>query len=335
MNTTALAALSGVTVVAIALALGYLARIRIPRPPVGVYTAGDVAVVCVGVVLAPLLDLALPTPVVVTVFGVVLGTAVQFTLAPVLGGRWAWLPAAAAVGTTLALHASPTGVLAATDALLLIAVVGVANLWVQSGMRAAHVAALAAVLAVYDLVATTLTSVTLRFAAEVQGQPFAPQLALTRGALPVSLGLGDLLLLVLFPLAAAKAYGRRAALLAAAVGLAVVSAVSALFATHVLTTGFPLLAALGPLIVAQQLYWRQRCGRERNWAEWRSGAREPAPPPVNPAEAALRATGAPGLPEDCWLAVRDDRVVGVGATPGRARRDARRLGRTPTAVRQR
>lgn len=33
MNTTALAALSGVTAVAIALALGYLARIRIPDRP--------------------------------------------------------------------------------------------------------------------------------------------------------------------------------------------------------------------------------------------------------------------------------------------------------------
>ena len=332
MNTTALAALTLCAAAAVALALAYLARVRLTRPPVGVYSAGDVAVVCVGVVLAPLLDLALPTPAVVAVFGVVLGTAVQFTLAPLTGGRWAWLLAAAAVAGTLALHGRPTAVMAATDLLLLVAVVGVANLWVQSGMRSAHVAALAAVLAGYDLVASTLTSVTVRFAAEVQGRPFAPQLALTRGALPVSLGLGDLLLLVLYPLAAAKAFGRRAALLAAAVGLTVVSTVSLLFATHVLTSGFPLLTALGPLIVAQHLYWAQRQGRERTWAEWRSGAMAAAPP--NPATDALRTTGSAGLPEGCWLAVSDGRVVGVGATPGRARRDARRLGHVPTAVRQ-
>ncbi|MFE4515216.1 hypothetical protein ACFRMQ_13635 [Kitasatospora sp. NPDC056783] len=275
----ALTALSAAVAAETALAARYLARVRMPRPPVGVYTAGDVAVLCAGVVLAPLLYTALPGAAVCALFGLVCCLALQFTLAPLLtatGPRavpWSWAIAltATAATTTAALTGHPGAARAGSDLTIAAAVIGVANLWTQSGLRSTHTAALAAALTVYDLTATTLTDTTTRFFAQVQDRPFAPMLALTGGPAPVAIGLGDLLLLVLHPLVAAKAHGRTAAVCAALTGLATTSAVSACFAAGWLTTGFPLLTALGPLIVAQHLYWRRRFGGERTTAQWRAG----------------------------------------------------------------
>lgn len=331
MSAAALVALSCCVAAVMALAAGYLARVRMPRPPVGVYTSSDVAVLCCGVVVAPLVYRALPEAVVSALFGLVLCTAVQFTLAPLTGSPLAWCAAACggAVTAVAAVAGHPAAVRTGTGVLLAAAVVGVANLWCQGGMRSVHVASLAAVLSVYDLVATALTSLTADFAARVTGRPFAPLLALTGGDRPVAVGLGDLLMLVLFPLVAAKAYGRRAALLAAAVGITVTSAISALFAAGVLHRGFPLLTALGPFVVAQHLLWSRKSGAERTTRQWQAGTPGPAHPgrPSGPdpdTMAALELAPPPDLAPGTWLAVRDGQVVGTGATPGLAHRAARR-----------
>ncbi|MFE3501819.1 hypothetical protein [Kitasatospora sp. NPDC059160] len=339
----ALTALSAAVAVEIAVAARYLARVRMPRPPVGVYTGGDVAVLCTGVVLAPLLYTALPGAAVSAVFGLVLCLAVQFTLAPLLttaglrAAPWSWAAALAGTAATAlaALTGHPDAARAGSGLLIAVAVVGVANLWTQSGLRAGHTAALAAVLTAYDLAATTLTDTTARFFTQVQDRPFAPMLALTGGDRPVGLGLGDLLLLVLFPLVAAKAYGRAAAWSAALTGVLVTSAVSACFALGALSGGFPLLTALGPLIVAQHLYWRRRSGGERTTARWREGRPGPAPAPSGTELAAALAAPAPeGTPPGSWLALGAGRVLGTGPTPGLARRDARRQGAdAPTTAR--
>ncbi|MGW7449483.1 hypothetical protein [Kitasatospora sp. NPDC054795] len=302
----ALAALSAAVAAELALAARYLARIRMPRPPVGVYTGGDIAVLCAGVVLAPLLYTALPGAAVSAVFGLVGCLAVQFTLAPLLAGTrlratpWSWAAAltATAATTLAALTGHPGAARAGSDLIIATAVVGVANLWTQSGLRSTHTAALAAVLTGYDLTATTLTDTTTRFFEQVQDRPFAPMLALTGGPAPVAVGLGDLLLLVLYPLVAAKAHGRTAAAVAALTGLLTTSAVSACFALGWLTTGFPLLTALGPLIVAQHLYWRRRHGGERTTAQWRAGHQLPPPAPSRTEPAAALAAPVPeGAPQ--------------------------------------
>ncbi|MFJ3216969.1 hypothetical protein ACIPLC_13750 [Kitasatospora sp. NPDC086801] len=331
MNVIPLVGLSCCVALLMAVAGVYLVRVRMPRPPVGVYTSSDIAVLCVGVVLAPLLYVNLPGVVVSALFGLVLCLAVQFTLAPVLSGRWAWGLALVAAGVTAACSGHPVAVRAGTDVMLAVAVVGVANLWTQSGMRSAHAAALAAVLSCYDLVATTLTQVTAHFVTQVQGRPFAPMLVLTGGSPPVAVGLGDLLLLVLYPLVAAKAFGRTAALLAAAAGVVVTSAVSALFALGALTEGFPLLTALGPLIVVQHVVWSRRLGGERTTARWRAGTESPAPRPdrLQPDAAVASALAVPApaeLAAGTWIAVADGRLVGTGDSPGLARRDARQRG---------
>ncbi|MFJ4417164.1 hypothetical protein [Streptomyces sp. NPDC088925] len=317
------------------LGLGYFARVRMPRPPVGKYEPPDVLVVMAVVMLAPLLYLELPRTAVAVVFGLVLCAALQFTLAPLLGGLGAALLAVLAVAVTggLALADRTLAVLVLTDVLLAVAVVGVATMWAQSGFKSVHTAWFAGLLAVYDLLATGLSSVMDRFAAQVMGLPFAPLLAVTRGDPPVALGLGDLLLIVLFPLVAAKAYGRAAALLAGALGVLASSAISVLFATGTLTGAFPLMVVLGPVIVAQHLYWVRRTGRERTTAEWRAGAL--ATVPVTAASPVLLAAlGTPGAPGDLherarpgdWVALLDGEVVGTGPSAGSARKDAARRG---------
>ncbi|MFJ6574267.1 hypothetical protein ACIQNU_43465 [Streptomyces sp. NPDC091292] len=337
MNTAALVGLNACVAAITAAGAAYFGRVRMPRPPVGKYELPDIAVVFVVVVAAPLVYLVMPRVAVSVVFGLVLCAALQFTLAPLLGGGRASAVALAAVAVTAAFAFADRTitVMVLTDVLLAVAVVGVANMWAQSGMRSSHAAWFAGALACYDLVATGLTSVMDRFAAQVMGLPFAPLLAVTRTDPPVALGLGDLLLLVLFPLVAVKAFGRAAGLLAAVVGLAVSCVVSLLFAQGVLTGAFPLLTALGPLIVVQHLLWTRARGGERTSAEWRAGtpraAAATASPEPDPALlGALEPADTQGLRAEAsdgdWLAVLDGRVVGYGTSPGQARRDAGRRG---------
>src|SRR5215203_3219612 len=83
------------------------------------------------------------------------------TLEPVLRSRWAVWPVVlvllgADVSSNLWFGASSTPFLFVNDAVLILAVVGVTNLWAQGGMKARDVTVLAGVLAIYDLVAMFL-----------------------------------------------------------------------------------------------------------------------------------------------------------------------------------
>ncbi|MFC6083210.1 hypothetical protein [Sphaerisporangium aureirubrum] len=317
------AAMVALVAVLIAVAAAYCARYRLPRPPVGTYTYPDMVVIFAVVVVAPLAYLHLPGPVVAGVFGLVLLSAVQLALAPLVGGRRAWAVSAVLCLATgaAALTGATVAVTVLTDCMLAAGVVAVTSLWSQSGMRAGHVALFAALLTVYDLVATVATTVMTRFFAEVRGLPFAPLLVLGDGPVPVAVGLGDLMMLVLFPLVARRSFGRTAGLVAALAGVAVTAALSALFARGVLTEGVPLLTVLGPVVVAQYVLWRATGHRERRTAERES----PAPPALTPDPALTAALAAPPRDEP-WVAVSGGRVVGTGATPGLARRSARENG---------
>jgi hypothetical protein len=282
------------------------------------------------VVLAPLGYLSLPRAVVATVFGLVLTAAVQLVLAPMIGGRTAFLLSVLLCGATAVswMLGRPLPTLVLTDIVLTLAVIGVANLWAQGGLPARHVAVLAGLLAGYDLVATGLTGVMTRFATEVQGLPFAPVFAVTGGRAPVSIGLGDLLMLVMFPLTASRAFGRGAGRVAALCGIAVTGGVALLFWLRVLGTAVPLLTVLGPVIVTQYAYWRRRNVRERTVQEWRAGSvvTDPGPDLLAAIEAALSVGLPETVPDGTWLAVDGGRVVGSGASPGLARRAARENG---------
>ncbi|MGW3345870.1 hypothetical protein ACWDA3_21365 [Nonomuraea rubra] len=308
-NVLALYALVALTV---ALAAGYLGRYVIPRPPVGRMVGADIAVMVTALVVMPFAYLHVPVGVVVSVFGLVVLTLTQLMLAPVLGGRWAMIAALALCAADVAAYAAgwPLALLVVNDALLILLVVGVVNLWAQAAVTPAQVAALAAALTVYDTLATGLSSLTVDFVQRMQGLPFAPVLATSYGANPSLIGLGDCLMLSIWPVVALRAYGKVAAWSAAGLE-AVLLAVSIAF---VLTGGrpMPLLTVLGPLIFVQWLYWRR-------WQARRSPA--PTRPEVN------RALELADAPAGVWVALSPAGApVAEGATPGLARREARLAG---------
>ncbi len=99
------------------------------------------------------------------------------------------------------------------------------------------------------------------------GLPFVPMLAWPLGdGQWLGIGLGDLLLATVGPLTLRKAYGRAAGMAAILVAMAAIAAVMFLGTFSRLET-FPTMIVLGPLLVAQYLFWRRR-GAERTTAEY-------------------------------------------------------------------
>lgn len=302
----ALYALVGLTV---ALTAAYLGRYVMARPPVGRMVGTDIAFMVGMLVVMPFAYLHVPVGVVVSIFGIMVMTLAQLTLAPVLGGRWGTVAALLLCAADVTAYAAgwPPVMLAINDLLLVLLVVGAVNLWVQAAITPGHVAALAVALTVYDTLATGLSSLTIDFVQRLQGLPFAPVLATSYGSDPSLIGLGDCLMLSIWPVVALRAYGKAAAWWAAGLE-AVLLAVSIAL---VLGGGrpLPLLTTLGPLIFAQWLYWRR-------WDARRTPV--PTRPEVN---LALEAETA-----GAWVALSGAVPVAEGATPGLARKEARLAG---------
>ncbi|HEY1913984.1 MAG TPA: hypothetical protein VGH27_00250 [Streptosporangiaceae bacterium] len=325
------------TLVIVAVAAGYFHAVQMPRPPVGRLMASDVVIMTALLIALPFIYVHLPGVLLEVIFGLVFFSAVQTTLAPRLRGQPAVLAAFVLCAVVLAagLTHHPLLLEVTNDLLLGISVVGVVNLWAQTGMTAAQVAALSAVLAVYDLAATGLTSLTATFLHRVGGKAFAPALSIGLGHSQVALGLGDCLLLTLWPLVAAKTYGRAAGIVAAGLALATVAAVEAAVAAGAITGNVPMLSFLGPVAIVQWALWRWHRSRERTTGEWRAGAGlapvtgTPIPPsPYEPALGTVAAMAADDVAANNghWVAVHHGVTVGRGPTPGRARRAAREAG---------
>ena len=134
----------------------YLRRARVDRPPVGVFNGRDVLVVATALVVIPPVYLRIPVLALASFLALISIAMLSFSLAPVTGGRAAF---GAAVSLVLAdILLAEVGQVwmfqLVNNAALGIVVVGVCNVWAQSGIRGAHVALLAAGLAVYDVIAT-------------------------------------------------------------------------------------------------------------------------------------------------------------------------------------
>jgi hypothetical protein len=254
----------------------YFRRYEMTLPAVGIVNLRDVGVMLVGISLLPYLYLALPPAAAAVVFGAAVLGILYFTLEPVLRARWAvWAGSLLLVAGDIAL-ALTAGVASApflllNGAVLVLAVTGVSNLWVQSGMKARDVAVLAGVLAVYDWIATVRLTVTEDLIGRLAGLPFVPLLAWRADAPargPVGVGVGDLLVATLFTLVMRKAFGSVAGWLAAGVSVATIAVILALLAAGAITTAVPAMVFLGPLMVAQYLGWRRAWGAERTTAQY-------------------------------------------------------------------
>ena len=330
----------------------YLRRVRIDRPPIGVFNVRDLTFMFVMLVLLPPLYLHLPRWLVAAFLVVVSAGVLHLTLAPLVGRpplirrpplvRRA-LPALAAVGLAsaevalvLTGHAQSTAFTAVNDVALLVIVVGVTNIWTQSGIRAGAVAAFGAVVAGYDLLATWFLPLMTDFFTHLQALPFAPAMGWGSGPGSAFVGLGDLLFIVLWPLVAEKAYSAAAGRVAALLTTGCVALVFLAFRLDLVNRAVPAMALIGPVIVAHQWWLRRRHGAERTTGEYEAArhpdltlpARPPAWPPADllPALALLDNTG--GTATDAsgprrYLAVHEGRVIATGASAGQAVHAAR------------
>ena len=260
------------TLLTVVLASLYFRRLTVNRPPVGVVNRRDVAIVLGGIVAVPYLYLALPLAVVATLLALATLGIVLFTLEPLakLAPRLAFALAVVGTDVALALTAGTDSntFLAFNNAVIAIVVIGIANLWAQSGMRAGHVAAMALGLAVYDLIATTGLPVMADLLERLDDIPFVPLVAWHAAGDELIIGFGDVLLVSLFPLVMRKAFGPRAWLIALCVTLLALVALLCAVEFALLGRIVPAMVLLGPLMAALYAAFRRSAGAERTTREY-------------------------------------------------------------------
>jgi hypothetical protein len=131
------------------------------------------------------------------------------------------------------------------------------NIWAQSGMKARDAAILGAALIVYDFLFTSVLTVMRDLFIRLAGLPFMPMVAwriASNGAAQwLDIGLGDLLLVAVFPLVIRRAYGRHAGITALTLNLSALIVLLALPLVGLLPDIFPVMVVLGPLRAAISL----------------------------------------------------------------------------------
>jgi len=265
-----------ISVVIILGSLFYFRRWKITRPPVGVFNLLDVTIMLMGIILMPLFYLVVPEWL---MSGLLILGGVGLLYMFFEGFSWShsatWLATmllcVANLGAFWQFGANSTALFITNDLVQVLLVIGVVNLWVQSGMKARHAAILGAALIAYDFIFTALLSMMSDLFNRLGQTPFAPMVAWQAGsgAQWVAIGLGDLLMAAVTPLVLRKAYGTNASLMAAICSLAAL--LSVLFLpVAMLGKTFPVMVVLGPLIVAQYLFWYWRKGKERTTHQYLS-----------------------------------------------------------------
>jgi hypothetical protein len=271
---SALVIVAGHAVATIMLDWVYFGRWRMTRPPIGVMSLGDVLIILGGVVALPLVYLAASPWLMMALLALGALGAVYAVAEPVLHSRVAcWIAIAlVGVGEALALAVAGPGSVtqfAINNAVLICGVVGVSNLWAQSGLRARDAAILGGALTAYDLIATWYLPLMSDLFERLSGLPFAPIVGWPgSGGGWVGIGLGNLVVATVFPLTMRKAYGRSAGLLARITGPVVIVGILALGTLGQLSI-FPVMAVLGPSMVIQHIWWARRMGGERSTLQYR------------------------------------------------------------------
>jgi hypothetical protein len=284
MMTVALVVILCHIAVALLLSWAYFRRYALSRPPIGVFNLWDIAVMIGGIVLVPYLYLILPIWLVVSLLALGMLSVPYITWEPILRARWAvWLMTlvllAADIGVALWYGPATRLFSAVNNIVLIVAIVGITNLWAQSGMKARDVAVLAGVLAIYDVIVTWQLTQTADLFSRLFGLPLAPIIAWTLGdGQWLGIGMGDMLLAAVFPLVMRKAFGRAAGMASLASNLSllvILLTVAVLSRVQVL---FPVMILLGPLMIVQFAYWRWRAGPERTTRQYQQA--EPCRPTI-------------------------------------------------------
>jgi hypothetical protein len=262
-------------------ALAYFRRVRMERPPVGTFNARDVVILLVIIGILPFVYGWLPVTAVTWVLTLAFGSALYIGYSPVLGRAGASLGIGLLLGFNIwssyhIMGTLPGWQLWFTEQGIVVVLVAIAvcNLYLQGGMKLRHVAWLSLVLAGYDIVFASYYPLTGRLIARYLTHPLTPVVGMRFGYVDYAIGLGDLLVYSLFFVASYKAYGARAATIAAGVLLVAGGFATAFipflfnFTNANLDNLVPAQSLFGPTAFVTYLWMKRHYGRERTMREF-------------------------------------------------------------------
>lgn len=285
-------------------ALAYFRRVRMERPAIGTFNARDVVILLVFIGVLPFVYGWLPVPLVTCLLVLTFASALHIGYRPLLGPVGIWLGIGVLFGFNIWSSNHIMGTLPGWQVwfveqgvLVVLAAIAVCNLYLQGGMKLRHVAWLALALAGYDVLFAAYYPLTGRLIARYLTHPLTPLLGIRLGYFDYAIGLGDLLVYSLFFVAAYKAYGPRAAKVAAAVIVVMGGFATAFvpflfnFTNSNLDVLVPAQSLFGPAAFVTYLWMKRHYGRERTMVEYlasQDGApaapqveRTPAPEPAS------------------------------------------------------
>src|SRR6266571_4527805 len=194
----------------------YFRRVRLDRPPVGRFNNRDIVVLLFFIVALPFWYLVMPSWLLIGFLLLTFTSALYMALRPFLLPRFLWPLIACLVVVNIIVTETLLGTRSGwqlywviTDAIVLCAIVGVSNLYVQGGLRLSSIAWFALVLGFYDAFFSLVIPLTQKLADRFEGQPLDPSIGFAMGPYNANLGIGDLLVFTLFIVAAYKGYGRK------------------------------------------------------------------------------------------------------------------------------
>jgi hypothetical protein len=263
------------------LALLYFKRVRLERPSIGAFNLRDIAILAVFIVALPILYLVLPTNVLTVFLTVTFASGMYIALRPMLPPLAILALAAVLISANIFVTYHLLGTEAGwqlywllISTMVVLAAVGVSNLYVQGGMRLRSIAVFGLFLALYDMFFTMVIPLTPRLADTFEGQPLDAAFGFYLNGRQADIGLGDMLVYALFMIGAYKAYGRRGALLMfPVIGVfgALIPGLSPLVLQHFVRGDIgivvPAQMFFGPVAFAVYL-WLRRQGPERSTGEW-------------------------------------------------------------------
>jgi plastocyanin len=262
-------------------ALAYFRRVVLPRPPIGTFNARDLTVLAVFIVTLPVLYVSVPPGVLTGFLVVTFFSALMIALRPLVAARRLLVVVPLALTVNLVITRSMSGVegglqlyWVSTTVIVVIAAVGVANLYVQGGLGLRQIAWFTVFLGIYDIFFTRVIPLTPELAVALQGRPLDPSLGFAAWGYNANVGLGDLLVFCLYATAAYRGFGRRGAL-ASLLIIAVFGAIAP-SVTPLLVPGLfgstaaafvPIMTLFGPAAFVCYL-WLSRSSPERPLRVW-------------------------------------------------------------------
>jgi hypothetical protein len=281
------------------LALLYLRRTRIERPPVGTFNGRDIVVLSCFLITLPLLYVVLPQWALTGFLVLTFTSALAIGYRPLLSPTKLWVGIGALIGMNVWMTRTLLGTVLGwqiywveNSIIVLLGAVAIANLYVQGGMRLKHIAWFALGLAVYDVLFTLKWPITNKLAERFLGFPLDPSVAFRMGVYNASIGIGDLLVYALFCLAAYKAYGRTACRIAMVLTAVFGAALPAL--APLVTRAFldartdlivPAQTSFGPVAFLCYQWMRHRWGAERTMGQFERSRQQRTAEPLTPSPA--------------------------------------------------